>query len=116
MIDFSVIKDRVVVKANSYSYIPRLSVCYSGKVFALVECYPSSIGLVGDIIPPSPSGLYSDLEVWLLRGYSPSVVKRNRWNIKFPGNEDFGSYGWSFKNIAQVVSKFPIFGGFWYEY
>ena len=46
-------------------------------------------------------------EVWILRDHPKNANPRyiNKWNIRFPGNEEFGTHGWSYQNRENAERK-----------
>lgn len=50
----------------------------------------------------------SSWEVWFLRGVGDLHKGfKNRWLFKFPSNEDFGSFGWSFSS-RSLAERFIV--------
>ena len=43
-------------------------------------------------------------EVWKIRPVSGRFS--NKWNLRFPSNEDFGRYGWSYQTREAAEEKF----------
>jgi len=44
-------------------------------------------------------------EVWILRAVDEKAKIHNKWYVKFPCNEDFGRYGWSYQNKESALKK-----------
>ena len=44
-------------------------------------------------------------EVWIMRLDKREEPYANKWNVRFPCNEDFGSYGWSYQNKSSAEKK-----------
>lgn len=52
-----------------------------------------------------PVGMNKGYEVWILRPDKRNERYANTWLVRFPSNEDFGSYGWSYQSLDHAKNK-----------
>lgn len=90
MTGFSKIVGEVVCRNNQKRYL----CMYMSGYFVLIKV----LGSLGRV---------DGFEVWKLRTYPQGQNLRymNKWGVKFPCNEDFGTYGWSFQTL-KVATQF----------
>lgn len=43
-------------------------------------------------------------EVWKIR--TPRGKYQNKYGLRFPSNEDFGTYGWSYQTLPTATEKY----------
>ena len=69
------------------------------------------VALVNDVVTIRATSLdvncggNGHYEVWLLRKSPVSWVKRGMSKVRFPNNEEFGSYGWAYNTLEQCNVK-----------
>jgi len=83
---------KVVLHKNSFDYILLL---VQGKV-ALIEVKASD-------------SMVRCYEVWKLREQGPGSLTEG--NLRFPSNDEFGRYGWSYTNRKDAEVKYNLLKG-----
>lgn len=91
---FSDMVGKVVCKRNSFSY-------------SCVEVRGDYALIVGKAYDNTPRSF----EVWKLRYFPANNNLGMGGFVKFPSNEDFGSYGWSFSLGSQALARFKLLTG-----
>jgi hypothetical protein len=99
-----------VVGAGSFEVLSGLvgKVVWSGnrRSYSCLRLEPSShfLGLTLIKVLPNDKSCPVSFEVWLVRKDLGKFS--NKWGLRFPSNEDFGYYAWSYQTETKALEKF----------
>jgi hypothetical protein len=92
---------------NEMSFNDKILTMVGNKVYSTnSECYYCE-RVCSDralIRVESPKGITESFEVWVVR--DNRYEKANQYRLRFPSNEDFGKYGWTYPNREIALANF----------
>ena len=96
----------IIQSKNGFSYLCEGYEKLGDKILTLVEVLQKQKDGLFDITPTEISHSVIGYEVWIVRSDKKINKHPNKYGLKFPSNEDFGTHGWSYEKKDNAMKKY----------